>query len=102
MGSTRSPLDPLIHSFLRFVQEEESGFSPTARASVETVAGRLEVPPELIDALFTSARSRGFLRPVPHGRVRVRWQVSSAGRVFLDEMVVTTPSRSSTPNSNAV
>lgn len=102
MGSTRSPLDPLIHSFLRFVQEESSGFSPTARASVDTVADRLEVPPELIDALFTSARSRGFLRPVPYGRVRIRWQVSSAGRDFLEEMVVTTPSRSSTPNSKVV
>jgi hypothetical protein len=85
MGSTRSPLDPLLRAFLQFVQEETSGFSPTARAHVTTIAERLDVPPELIDALFTSAKCRGFLRPVPHARVRVRWQVSKAGRAFLAE-----------------
>jgi hypothetical protein len=85
MGSTRSPLDPLVRAFLQFVLEEAPGFSPTSRARVAVVAASLDVPPELVDALFVSAKSRGFLQPIPHGRVRIRWQVSAAGRAFLAE-----------------
>ena len=102
MGSTPSPLDPLVRAFLQFVLEEAPGFSPTAQARVAVVAERLDVPPELIDALFVSARSRGFLRPVPHGRVRIRWQVSKAGRAFLAEGMEDTAALASPASPSAV
>ena len=96
MSTARSPLDPLVRSFLRFVAEEAPGFAPTSRARVAAAAKMLDVPPELIDALFVSARARGFLRPVPHGRVRMRWQVSKAGLAFLAEDAEGSPALTST------
>ncbi len=99
MSSARSPLDPLVRAFLRFVADETPGFSPTSRARVAAAAKTLDVPPELIDALFVSARARGFLRPVPHGRVRMRWQVSKAGQAFLAEDPAGSPALTSTGSS---
>lgn len=85
MGATRSPLDSLLRAFLRFVEEEEPGYSPTSRSRTEAAARLLDVPPELVDALFVSARCRGFLKPIPFGKARMRWQVSQAGEAFLIE-----------------
>ena len=83
MGTHRSPLDPLVREFLRVVAAEQPGYSPSSRRGVMTAAKVIDVPPELVDALFASSRSRGFLQPVPHGRSRMRWQLSKRGEAFL-------------------
>ncbi len=83
MENARSPLDPLLIEFLRIVAAAQPGFSATSRRVVVAAAKVIDVPPELVDALFISARSRGFIKTESYGRRRMRWQLSPAGEVFL-------------------
>lgn len=78
-----SPLDDGLRRFLRHVRDDDARFSPgrQSREAAET----LNVPEAFVEALFTSARTRGLLKPVPLGRGRVRWAVSALGERFLEE-----------------
>ena len=72
-----SPLDPFLARFLAAVAKEDDGFQPGAEG--RAIASSLDVPPSFVDALFTSARTRGLLKPV-YGRAgKVRWNVSASG-----------------------
>lgn len=77
-----SPLDEELRLFLRHVRQIQSGFSP-GRQSRE-VASKLDVPDAFVEALFTSARTRGLLKPIPGNRGRLRWTVSATGERFLE------------------
>ena len=75
--ATASPLDPFLARFLHEVGASSEGFQPGAESKV--MAQRLEVPLAFIDALFTSARMRGLLKPAYGRGSKVRWQLSPAG-----------------------
>ncbi len=77
-----SPLDEELRLFLRHVREIESGFSPGRQSG--DVAEILDIPEAFVEALFTSARTRGLLKPIPLGRGRLRWTVSATGERFLE------------------
>ncbi len=72
-----SPLDPFLARFLHEVGASSDGFQPGAESKV--MADRLDVPLAFIDALFTSARMRGLLKPAYGRGSRIRWQLSPAG-----------------------
>ncbi len=93
MEHARSPLDPLLSEFLKIVAAAQPGFSPTSRRGVATAAKVIDVPPELVDALFISARSRGFIKPVAYGRSRMLWQLSTAGEMFLGHTDAANPAQ---------
>jgi hypothetical protein len=77
-----SPLDDGLRQFLRHVRDTKSGFSP-GRQSREAAAA-LDLPEAFVEALFTSARTRGLLKPDPLGRGKLRWTVSAMGERFLE------------------
>ena len=74
-----SPLDGFLRRFLVAATEEEDGFSPTL--DTVRVATELDCPPAFVEALFTSARTRGLVEPAwtrgPRGRNR--WRLSARG-----------------------
>ncbi|MDQ3044236.1 MAG: hypothetical protein M3R06_03660 [Chloroflexota bacterium] len=69
-----SPLDRFLVQFLLRVHGLKGGFAPSADAN--QLATDLDWPRDFLDAIFTSARSRGFLIPAqpPGQRGRVRWR----------------------------
>ncbi len=77
-----SPLDEGLQLLLRHVRGLESGFSPgrLSREAAET----LDIPEAFVEALFTSARTRGLLKPIPFGRGSLRWTISATGERFLE------------------
>lgn len=77
-----SPLDNGLLRFLRQVRGLESGFHPGLQS--REIAVILDIPEAFVDALFTSARTRGLLKPNPLGRGRLRWTVSATGERFLE------------------
>jgi hypothetical protein len=72
-----SPLDPFLALFLEVVAKSDDGYQPGAEG--RAVASSLDVPPSFVDALFTSARTRGLLKPVYGRGGKVRWNVSATG-----------------------
>jgi hypothetical protein len=72
-----SPLDPFLARFLAAVVNADDGFQPGAEG--RDIATSLDVPPSFVDALFTSARTRGLLKPVYGRGGKVRWSVSASG-----------------------
>ena len=75
--ATASPLDPFLARFLHEVGASSDGFQPGAESKL--MAERLGVPLAFIDALFTSARMRGLLKPAYGRGSKIRWQLSPAG-----------------------
>jgi hypothetical protein len=84
--ASESPLDPFLARFLHEVGASSDGFQPGAESKL--MAQRLDVPLAFIDALFTSARTRGLLKPAYGRGSKIRWQLSPAGadlaRTFQD------------------
>lgn len=76
-----SPLDPFLSRFLDAVATRDDGFQPGAEGVA--IASALDVPPSFVDALFTSARTRGLLKPVYGRGGKVRWNVSDAGAKLI-------------------
>ncbi len=72
-----SPLDPFLVQFLMQVQAGKAGYQPGPEASA--VASRLDIPRAFVDALFTSARTRGLLKPLYGRGAKIRWTISPAG-----------------------
>ncbi|MDQ3778977.1 MAG: hypothetical protein M3354_00300 [Chloroflexota bacterium] len=79
-----SPLDPFIGCFLREIEHFADGYAPFSHVMV--VAEALDWPPAFAEAIFTSARVRGFVEPYrgPGHRKRSRWQLSGRGQAWLD------------------
>lgn len=44
----------------------------------------LDIPEAFLEALFTSARTRGLLKPIPLARAKLRWTISATGERFLE------------------
>lgn len=80
---TSSPLDDGLRRFLLHVRNDDAGFSPGRQSREAAVT--LNVPEAFVEALFTSARTRGLLKPVPLGRGKIRWAVSALGERFIEE-----------------
>jgi len=76
-----SPLDPFLVRFLAVVDAGDTGFQPGPES--DELAARLDVPRAFVDALFTSARTRGLLRPKYGRGNKIRWAVSPLGADFL-------------------
>ena len=78
-----SPLDAYVASFLRSLNRLPDGYSPVVDAA--DVAAACDVVPAFVEALFVSARTRGFIQPFRAKRAkgRYRWQVSSRGHKWL-------------------
>lgn len=83
MGDHRSPFDPFLFAFLEYLQHHTATFSPTSPRSVARTAEALDLQPALVEALFTSARGRGLVRPARAAGGRARWEISRKGREFL-------------------
>ncbi len=78
-----SPLDPFLREFLVIVDSNESGFQPGPQSA--KLASRMGTPQAFVDALFTSARTRGLLKPMYGRGTKIRWGVSPRGRDFIHE-----------------
>ncbi|HYI24074.1 MAG TPA: hypothetical protein VD767_01575 [Thermomicrobiales bacterium] len=76
-----SPLDPFLTRFLAAVKQREDGVQPGAE--LRAVAEALDLPAPFVDALFTSARKRGLLKPAYGRGNKVRWNVSTAGEQLI-------------------
>lgn len=72
-----SPLDPFMAPFLVYIQGMESGFLPGAETRV--LAAELALPEAFVEALFTSARMRGLLKPAFGRGNRPRWIIAPSG-----------------------
>ncbi len=76
-----SPLDPYLARFLRAVKDSDDGFQPGAGS--RAIVSALDLPASFVDALYTSARTRGLLRPAYARGGKVRWHVSHSGEELL-------------------
>lgn len=76
-----SPLDRFLASFLAAISELPDGYLPGPTSN--PLATGLGMPREFVDALFTSARTRGLLKPAYGRGSRIHWKVSDDGRTFL-------------------
>lgn len=78
-----SPLDPFLEPFLQALADRAGGYAPTAHGAA--LAHSLGWPPAFAEAVFVSARSRGFLEPCRDraARGRARWALSERGRAWL-------------------
>lgn len=77
-----SPLDGYLHAFLDHLDTLPTGFAPASTTDVSAAADACDVSEPFVEALFTSARTRGLIEAfLPRGsRGRYRWRVSSRGK----------------------
>ena len=82
-----SPLDTHLRSFLDHLDGLQSGFAPAASVDIAAAATACNAATPFIDALFTSARTRGLIEPFlpPGARGRYRWRVSARGNDWRSE-----------------
>jgi hypothetical protein len=78
-----SPLDAMMYRFLGYVQSLPNGFM-TGAQFVEAAA-EIDLPDAMIEALFTSASTRGLIGPDFNARGRTRWILSARGKAFLKQ-----------------
>lgn len=80
----QSPLDPFLAQFLREVRMRDNGYQP----GLETpgIAATLDVPQAFVNALFTSAQTRGLLKPIYGRASKIRWAVSTSGEILIDRL----------------
>ena len=78
-----SPLDPFLRSFLGWIAAQNGGLNPTQ--GLKAVAEEFDWQPAFVEVLFTAARSRGLVQPVPArgSRSKIAWQVSPRGAEWL-------------------
>jgi hypothetical protein len=76
-----SPLDGYLHTFLDYLDTLPAGFASSTTADVAAAAEACNVSEPFIEALYTSASTRGLIEPFqPRGsRGRNRWRVSARG-----------------------
>jgi hypothetical protein len=87
-----SPLDAMMYRFLGYVQSLPNGFMTGAQFA--EAAAAIDLPDALIEALFTSASTRGLIGPDFNARGRTRWILSARGKAFLERHPTTTPNDS--------
>jgi hypothetical protein len=88
-----SPLDTMMNRFLGYVQSLPNGFVTGAQSS--EAAAAIDLPDAMIEALFTSASTRGLIGPDFNARGRTRWIVSARGRAFLERHAAAAPDETS-------
>jgi hypothetical protein len=78
-----SPLDPFLRIFLSWIVDQNGGLNPAH--GLKAIAEECDWQPSFVEVLFTAARSRGLLQPVPTrgSRSRLTWQLSSRGADWL-------------------
>jgi hypothetical protein len=78
-----SPLDPFLRRFLNWVVDQPQGLNPPR--DLQTISEALDWQPSFVEVLFTAARSRGLLKPMPArgSRAKMTWQVSDRGAYWL-------------------
>jgi hypothetical protein len=78
-----SPLDPFLLPFLDWVVKQQDGLNPPR--DLRTISEVLDWQPSFAEVLFTAARSRGLLKPLPArgNRAKMTWQVSDRGAHWL-------------------
>jgi hypothetical protein len=78
-----SPLDPFLRTFLVWIAGQNGGLNPTG--GLKAIAEEFEWQPSFVEVLFTAARSRGLVQPVPTrgNRSKTTWQVSPRGTDWL-------------------
>lgn len=79
-----SPLDPFLGPFLREIKTRDNGFQPVLESA--EVADALDVPRAFVNALFTSAQTRGLLKPIYGRASTVRWALSPTGQDLIDRI----------------
>jgi hypothetical protein len=79
-----SPLDPFLRRFLGWVSAHDGGLNPTRELQV--IAEEFDWQPSFVEVLFTAARSRGLLHPVPTrgSRSKIDWRVTPQGTEWLE------------------
>ena len=81
-----SPLDPFLAQFLELISAREQGF--LLGPETAEFASTLHIPREFVEALYTSARTRGLVKPAYGRGSKVRWVVSPAGCVLIEQQPV--------------
>jgi hypothetical protein len=76
-----SPLDRFLAAFLTAINELPDGYLPGPQS--KKLAASLGMQGEFLNALFTSARTRGLLKPAYGRGSRVHWKVSATGTEFI-------------------
>ena len=76
-----SPLDPFLAQFLSIIEANDRRFVPGPES--KDIAAQMDVPRAFIDALFTSARTRGLLKPAYGRGNKVHWKISTSGSEFV-------------------
>jgi len=79
-----SPLDPFLAPFLHEIQVHDNEYQPGLETT--EIAASLDVPQAFVNALFTSAQTRGLLKPIYGRGSKIRWSVSPAGRSLIDRI----------------
>lgn len=79
-----SPLDPFLERFLREIKIRDNGFQPGLEST--EVADAMTVPRAFVNALFTSAQTRGLLKPIYGRGSTVRWELSPTGQDLIDRV----------------
>lgn len=79
-----SPLDPFLSRFLDAVKGRDEGFQPGPES--QELAEQLDLPRPFVDALFTSARMRGLLKPMYGRGSKIRWVLSPAGASLVTRL----------------
>ncbi len=72
-----SPLDPFLVRFLSLLQTLEDGYQPGPETGELAIS--LDLPRAFVDALFTSARARGLVKPMYGRGSKIRWVISNSG-----------------------
>ncbi len=78
-----SPLDPFLTQFLTIVAARDQGFQPGPETA--EMATSLNVPRAFVEALYTSARTRGLVKPKYGRGSRMWWVVSPAGSNLIEQ-----------------
>lgn len=74
-----------MRDFLHWIAAKTDGLSPPS--DLQRLSDVLDWQPSFTEVLFTAARSRGLLSPVPvrGGKNRLAWQLSARGTHWLNE-----------------
>jgi len=81
-----SPLDPFLRLFLGWVIDQNGGLNPSQ--GLNAIAEEFDWQAAFAEVLFTAARSRGLLQPVPTrgSRSKVTWQITPRGTDWLENV----------------
>ena len=84
-----SPLDPFLAPFLHEIQVRDNGYQPGLETA--EISAALDVPQAFVNALFTSAQTRGLLKPIYGRGSKIRWEVSSSGQSLIHRLQLQAP-----------